>query len=138
MVRGKSAVVLLVIAVLAFLLTYTWRAGLIAGRAREDLAIRYVAYDGPRRIALCVQNNGTVPLTITELYIRRPDGTVLRCYDGFVSVMQPALPEELEPGEVVVFSVEWEEEHGLRPGDPVLVRAVTARGNMFEAEVSVR
>ena len=138
MAKKALTIGLLTIMALAGALTYyAWEIGLIMGKEREGLAVRYVAYDGPERLLICVENTGSVPLTITELYVLRPDGSVLRCYDGYVFTMSPLLPEELKPGQTALFQVEWEEEHGLSPGDDVLVRIKTARGNTFEGGESV-
>ena len=139
MAKKALAIGLLALMALAGALTYyAWEMGLIMGKERERLAVRWVACDGPERLLICVENTGPVPLTITELYVLRPDGSVLRCYDGYVFAMSPSLPEELKPGQRVVFWVEWEEGHGLSPRDGVLVRAKTARGNTFEGDVSVK
>jgi len=135
MAKKALAIGLLALMALAGALTYyAWEIGLIMGKERERLAVRWVACDGPERLLICLENTGPIPLTITELYVLRPDGSVLRCFGGYVFAMSPLLPEELKPGRRVVFWVEWEEGHGLSPRDDVLVRAKTARGNTFEGE----
>ena len=138
MTRRKAALLALAIMVPAAIASYyAWDAGLIAGKGRERLSVLFVLRNGPDELILGLRNTGEIALTVDELYIVKPDGTLLRCYDGYVFTMNPVLPEKLRPNETVVFEIVWEEGHGLEVGDEVTVRVLTARGNTFEAEVSV-
>ena len=139
MTKKRTALLALLATALASALAYhAWASGLLMGREREAVAVAFVAYDGPRGLLICLENTGEVPLRLEELYVIGPGGATLACFDGHVFFMHPLLPEDLDPGERALFRVEWEEPHGLGPGDEVLVRAITARGNVFEAEVAVR
>ncbi len=138
MTRRKAALLTLAIIVpTAIASYYAWNAGFIAGKRRERLSVLFVSYNGPDELILGLRNTGEIALTVDELYIVKPDGTLLRCYDGYVFTMNPVLPEKLQPNETVIFEIMWEEGHGLKVGDEVTVRVLTARGNTFEAEVSV-
>jgi len=138
MTRRKAALLTLAIIVpIAIASYYAWDAGLIAGKGRERLSVLFVLRNGPDELILGLRNTGEIALTVDKLYIERPDGTLLRCYDGYVFYMHPEPPEKLQPNETVIFEIMWEEGHGLEVGDEVTVRILTARGNTFEAEVSV-
>ena len=116
---------------------HAWNTGLIAGKGRERLSVLFVSRNGPDELILGLRNTGAITLTVDELYIEKPDGTLLRCYDGYVFYMHPVLPEKLQPNETVIFEIMWEGGHGLKVGDEVTIKVLTARGNTFEAEVSV-
>ena len=136
MTRRKAALLTLAIMVPAAIASYyAWNAGLIAGKRRERLSVLFVSYNGPDELILGLRNTGEIALTVDELYIEKPDGTLLRCSDVFY--MHPVPPEKLKPNETVIFEIMWEEGHGLEVGDEVTVKVLTARGNTFEAKVSV-
>jgi len=136
MTRRKAALLALAIMVPAAIASYhAWDAGLIAGKGRERLSVLFVSRNGPDELILGLRNTGEIALTVDELYIEKPDGTLLRCSDVFY--MHPVPPEKLKPNETVIFEIMWEEGHGLEVGDEVTVKVLTARGNTFEAKVSV-